>query len=242
MKPGPGQHELLTTWLDTATAGLCAEAKTRIRGEIEEHFEAACEDALEHGLSEQDAVQQAIASLGDARKARRSFRRIHLTQFEKEYTDNLLALRGEGLRTWFVVRCAAIPIAPLMLLGGLLLLFGLSTPEAFLYGCILVATALAGAVVVALLLLAYRLFRTLLPPSKTAQTALWRNFSSWAALTCLLISAYGHEYLRSSLSLSALPILQYVIVISAPVWHMAIDLRIMRKLRARNDPDVERMT
>jgi hypothetical protein len=72
----------LDNWLSKATAGLCDEAKTRIATEIESHVREAIADLREQGMDEADAMRGAVAGLGDVNKARRAFRRIHLTEWE----------------------------------------------------------------------------------------------------------------------------------------------------------------
>jgi hypothetical protein len=72
----------LDNWLSKATAGLCDEAKSRIATEIESHVRGAITDLREQGIDEVDAMRGAVATLGNVEKARRAFRRIHLTEWE----------------------------------------------------------------------------------------------------------------------------------------------------------------
>ncbi len=72
----------LENWLSKATAGLCDEAKVRIATEIESHVREAVADLRERGTGEADAMRGAVATLGNVKKARRAFRRIHLTEWE----------------------------------------------------------------------------------------------------------------------------------------------------------------
>ncbi len=72
----------LTTWLREATRCLAAESAARVEGEIREHYECAIETAVGSGASEAEARREALAALGDARKANREYRRVLLTAGE----------------------------------------------------------------------------------------------------------------------------------------------------------------
>ncbi len=72
----------LDSWLDTATRGLCDEAKARIATEIGSHVSEAEAANRDRGFSRHSAHVRAVADLGDPKEARRIFKRIHLTQFE----------------------------------------------------------------------------------------------------------------------------------------------------------------
>lgn len=69
-------------WLKVATAGLCDEAKARVRSEIESHYQDALDSLVQDGLTEKAVVRQAIEALGDPKAARKIFRSIHLTVFQ----------------------------------------------------------------------------------------------------------------------------------------------------------------
>ena len=79
----------LEDWLDTATRGLCDEAYSRIAEEIEAHVSEHVEHLQQQGLSEDEAVNKAVEELGNPRKARREFKRIHLTEREGRTLDRL---------------------------------------------------------------------------------------------------------------------------------------------------------
>jgi hypothetical protein len=83
-------REGLRNWLRTATKRLCIEAKWRIYQEILAHYNEAVEAHQEEGLSEDDAHDRALASLGSARKAAREFRRTHLTVRQAKWLQNAL--------------------------------------------------------------------------------------------------------------------------------------------------------
>jgi len=58
-------------WLSDATRGLSAESATKVRAEIQQHYESACE-----------AGSDAIDGLGDPRAANRAYRKVLLTEQE----------------------------------------------------------------------------------------------------------------------------------------------------------------
>lgn len=72
----------LSAWLTTATQDLCVPAAERIAEEIRDYYQSAMDDAREHGATEAEAEDRAMALLGSARHARRRFRREHLTPVE----------------------------------------------------------------------------------------------------------------------------------------------------------------
>ena len=79
-----GKHRVrdLPEWLEIATKNLAVPAKERIRAEIDEHYTETVASHLAEGLSESDAKIRALAELGDARKAAKRFRKIHMTKFD----------------------------------------------------------------------------------------------------------------------------------------------------------------
>lgn len=73
------EHRQLRGWLESATMGLVAPAKQRIRTEIEAHYREAVAAHVAEGLSEPHAKIAAVAELGDAVAAWKRFRKSHLT-------------------------------------------------------------------------------------------------------------------------------------------------------------------
>jgi hypothetical protein len=96
------QQWLEIAWLRTATKGLAAPAKERIRLEIEAHYAEALAAHLAKGLSEPNARMAALADLGDAEKAAKRFRKHHLTERDVEQVHEMLkragCLRQLGIR------------------------------------------------------------------------------------------------------------------------------------------------
>jgi hypothetical protein len=73
---------ILEAWLRRATCGLSIGSSAQVRSEIEDHYEAAREEALGHGATPEEADHIAVASLGDARVAGRQYRQVLLTSSE----------------------------------------------------------------------------------------------------------------------------------------------------------------
>jgi len=95
------EFKYLKPWLDIATKGLSSESKERANDEVAAHFHDAIDAATDAGLSEDDAVQRAIDSLGSPRKAHRAFRRAYLTTFEDMNIRPLLAPRRAAMTIGF---------------------------------------------------------------------------------------------------------------------------------------------
>lgn len=90
------QPGVLDTWLAIATRGLCDNARERVSAEIRQHVAVAIDDCRARGVQDADALQQAerdaVASLGNPSKARREFKKTHLTKREAA----LLSLLTDG--------------------------------------------------------------------------------------------------------------------------------------------------
>ncbi len=69
----------LSEWLDLATRDLVPSAQTRIRTEIEAHYNEAVQSRLVSGSPDDAAQAAALADLGSAKSAARRFRREYLT-------------------------------------------------------------------------------------------------------------------------------------------------------------------
>ncbi len=132
------QPLVLQTWLDIATRGLCDEAKARIRDDIQSHVVEAMRSRLKDGVAPEVTMQQAVKDLGDPRKARLEFRRIHLTTRQARYinilTDPKMVAAAKKGRRWMLPLAVAWLAAALTIsfmtvpinkfeLAGLLTLF-----------------------------------------------------------------------------------------------------------------------
>lgn len=73
------EHRQFRGWLESATSGLVAPAKQRVRTEIEAHYRQAVAAHVAEGLSEPRAKIAAVAELGDPIAAWKRFRKSHLT-------------------------------------------------------------------------------------------------------------------------------------------------------------------
>ncbi|NUM55893.1 MAG: hypothetical protein HUU46_19815 [Candidatus Hydrogenedentes bacterium] len=110
----PGSMEL-NRWLDTATRGLCDDAKARIRPEVEAHFAAAYRFQIYEGEDEVIAAALASAALGDAKRANRRYRRVYLTKAQARRVGRLA---GTSLGALWIIWTATV-LCGLLLVGAL---------------------------------------------------------------------------------------------------------------------------
>lgn len=66
-------------WMDDATRGLHPDAVRVIAAEMLATYESAREEALAAGMNDAEALEAAIQSLGDAKEARKDFRKSYPT-------------------------------------------------------------------------------------------------------------------------------------------------------------------
>ena len=72
----------LDSWLKQATRHLGKDSVTRVRTEIQEHFDATRDAAIANGATAEEADTFALKALGDAKAANRQYRRVLLTSAE----------------------------------------------------------------------------------------------------------------------------------------------------------------
>ena len=72
----------LDSWLRQATRHLAKDSVTRVRTEIQEHFESTRDAAIRGGTAPEEADRFALHALGDAKTANRQYRRVLLTSAE----------------------------------------------------------------------------------------------------------------------------------------------------------------
>ncbi len=84
------EYKYLFTWLKVATKGLSDESRARVREEIADHFHEAIVEGMRAGLTEDRAGEQAVASLGSPKAARRAFRRTYLTRYQAKIVHDLV--------------------------------------------------------------------------------------------------------------------------------------------------------
>jgi len=88
----------LEQWLSAATRGLSAESAARVRAEIQQHHELACE-----------AGGDAIAALGDPRAANRAYRKVLLTEQEAMLASAVTQPKRVGF--WYALFSPAAVLA-----------------------------------------------------------------------------------------------------------------------------------
>jgi len=72
----------LENWLTQATRHLSRDSAAQVRGEIQEHFDSAREEAIVGGATSDEADRSALVALGDAKAANRLYRQVLLTSAE----------------------------------------------------------------------------------------------------------------------------------------------------------------
>jgi hypothetical protein len=105
----------LSMWIETATRGLCDDAKARISTEIEAHYTDAFKDATARGLRETAAHLEVIIGLGDPFRARRAFRRTHLTAAEDRLLRGILVSGKPSKWKYFDMTLNLAAVIPFLL-------------------------------------------------------------------------------------------------------------------------------
>lgn len=85
----PGVRESLELWLQSATAGLSAEAADRVREEVTDHVLSAVEEGVGKGLDEAETGRLAVEALGDPDRSGRALRRANLRPWEAKVIGSL---------------------------------------------------------------------------------------------------------------------------------------------------------
>jgi hypothetical protein len=105
----------LESWLTEATRGLSRDSAVQVRGEIQEHYESAQEAAMSAGATAEEADRQALAALGDARKANCEYRKVLLTTAEaKILRQGNWEARAFCSRGWLKQTLVALSFAALI--------------------------------------------------------------------------------------------------------------------------------
>jgi len=80
--PLPAEYINFSEWIETATRGLCDEARNRISAEMRRHVTETAAELVDAGMSDTEAFDAALRQLGNAKAARRGFLRTNLTKSE----------------------------------------------------------------------------------------------------------------------------------------------------------------
>jgi hypothetical protein len=94
--PRKYQPHDLHAWVRFATIELTAPVKKRFLFEIEERYSEAVSVHLAEGLSEPDALREALAELGDPSEAAKRFRKQHLTLWDADRIKAMLRDSAKG--------------------------------------------------------------------------------------------------------------------------------------------------
>ena len=82
---------ILDSWLNQAVRGLSKDSADTVRREIQEHYDAAREAALNSGNDPQQAERMAVQALGDPCVANRQYRKVLLTKSEAAVLRNSIS-------------------------------------------------------------------------------------------------------------------------------------------------------
>lgn len=72
-------NRALQEWLDVATWDLCVDAETRVRAEVEAHFDAACDALVSSGQALKQAQSTVLRSLGNPHTAAKRYKTTYIT-------------------------------------------------------------------------------------------------------------------------------------------------------------------
>jgi hypothetical protein len=123
----------LDGWLKQATRHLSQDSAAQVRVEIQEHYESAREAAISGGAIADDADQQAVAALGDARTANCQYRNVLLTGAEARLLrQGNWEARAICSRVWLKWTLVAVPVAALIAATVLLLTGAVETARMLL--------------------------------------------------------------------------------------------------------------
>jgi hypothetical protein len=72
----------LELWLQRATRELARDSASKVRREIDEHYQSARESALAKGVTKEEADRMALVDLGDAQAVNCQYKKVMLTSAE----------------------------------------------------------------------------------------------------------------------------------------------------------------
>jgi len=173
----------LDVWLNEATRRLSRDSAAQVRAEIQAHYESAREAAMSGGARADDADQQAIAALGDARTANCQYRKVLLTASEARilHQGNWEA-RAICSRVWLKRTLLALPLAALIVATVFFLRGSLETAR------ILLVAGLGTSLFFA---------APMLPVYTASRSRIYRVIK-WLAIIAMLALAFGPDALKQS--------------------------------------------
>jgi molecular chaperone DnaK (HSP70) len=173
----------LDSWLGQATRHLAKDSVSRVRSEIQEHFESTRDAAIADGATVEQADTFALKALGDAKAANRQYRRVLLTAAEARMlrSDNWEA-RAICSRPWLKWIAAGVFVAVLCAAAAFVL-----TPHAG-----------AGRDVLALAIGMSPLSGALFLPIRTPARGRVFRAVKWIATTVAVALVFGPELLKWS--------------------------------------------
>ncbi len=97
------EHPTLEQWLQRATRGLSKDSAAQVRREIQEHYQAAQDDAV--------AELAAVAALGDPGVANHEYKKVLLTKEEARLLrSSKCVAQAYGSRPWLKYSLLAVPV------------------------------------------------------------------------------------------------------------------------------------
>jgi hypothetical protein len=197
----------LDSWLKQAARHLSKDSAAQVRTEIEEHYEAEREAAINRGASAKDADRFAVNALGDAKAANRQYRKVLLTSSEARLLhEGSREARAVCSRPWLKWMLLAMP-AVILLAAYVLFLNG--------------ATAAARGLVAGGIAMGLFFSAPFLPIYTPSRARVYRLFK-WLALTGVFCLLLGQDALKYSWLLAS--------CLWIPVWTEWTRFSIRRKL------------
>lgn len=103
---------ILDRWLQQATRRLSNDSADLVRREIQDHYDAAREAALNNGIDPQQAELLAVQTLGDPRVANREYRKVLLTKSEAAVLRNSISesrmICSNGWARWVLLSAPGV--------------------------------------------------------------------------------------------------------------------------------------
>ncbi len=106
----------LDGWLHQAVRGLSKESAETVRREIQEHYDAGRETALNNGIDPQIAEDMAVQALGDPCVANSQYRKVLLTKSEAAVLRSSIAesrvICSNGWAKWLLLSAPGTLLVP----------------------------------------------------------------------------------------------------------------------------------